>query len=90
MKAMYYTTIIGWGFSDIRDNQGRGKCIQSIQPRRMDPGWLKLFELRLNCLLSRVPFNCRLAFLPFAGPRQAYHDGSVDVLKKWTGEKRKK
>ena len=27
-KTIYNKTIIGWGFCDIRNNQGRGKCNQ--------------------------------------------------------------
>ena len=28
MDSWYNKTIIGWGFCDIQDNQGRGKCNQ--------------------------------------------------------------
>ena len=35
-KTMYNKTIIGWGFCDIRNNQGRGKCIQPSEKAEAD------------------------------------------------------
>ena len=34
-KVTYIKKIIGWGFCDIRNNQGRGKCYQPSQRPRL-------------------------------------------------------
>ena len=39
---MYNKTIIGWGFCDIRNNQGRGKCYQPSQKTEADDTYLDL------------------------------------------------
>ena len=52
-KTMYNKTIIRFGFCDIRNNQGRGKCYQPQPSASADNTYLSL-RLRLITLTSTL------------------------------------